>query len=168
MLAPVLLAASLAAAAPEAAAGPNRRIENATVVQVSPRPAAGSGVFAIYADFEVVTPAGERLRMYVLWMGGSQYLPDVGAVCAIGYRRAPLLPGNLHRPSGTAGQRDEGLLNVIQELSCGPPLALPAAGLSAAPSRDRLPQASARPAARPWPNPWRGSPPAPRDGRRNP
>lgn len=128
MLAPLLLASTLTATqpAPEAP-GPNRRIENAAVVQVSPRPAAGSGVFAVYADFDVATPAGERLRMYVLWMGGSQYLPDVGAVCTIAYRREPLLRGNIHNPPGRAG-RAEGALNVVYELSCGPPLELPGSG----------------------------------------
>ena len=125
MLAPLLIGASLAAASPAAdAARPYRRLEDATVVQVSPRPAAGSGVFAIYADFEVATAAGEHLRMYVLWMGGSQYLPDVGAVCAISYRRQPLARGNVHNPPARAG-RPEGPLNVVQELSCGPPMEWP-------------------------------------------
>jgi hypothetical protein len=125
MFAPLLIGASLAAASPPSdAAGPDRRLEDATVVQVSPRPAASSGVFAIYADFEVATPAGERLRMYVLWMGESQYLPDVGAVCTIRYRRQPLARGNVHNPSPRAG-RPEGPLNVVQELSCGPPMAWP-------------------------------------------
>ena len=123
MLAPLLLTAALAAAPPETA-GASRRLEEAIVVQVSPRPAAGSGVFAIYADFEVATPAGQRLRMYVLWMGGSQYLPDVGAVCAISYRHEPLARGNLHNPPARAG-RPEGPLNVVYELNCGPPLEQP-------------------------------------------
>jgi hypothetical protein len=124
MLAPLLLAAALAAASPADAPSPNRRIENATVIQVSPRPAAGSGVFAIYADFEVATPAGERLRMYVLWMSRNQYLPDVGAVCAISYRHEPLARGNLHNPPARPS-RPEGPLNVVYELSCGPPLEQP-------------------------------------------
>ena len=128
MLAPLILAAALSGAPPAAeAASPYRRIEQGVVVQVSPRPAAGSGVFAVYADFEVATPTGERLRMYVLWMGGSQYLPDVGAVCRIIYRHEPLLRGNLHNPRARPG-RPEGPLNVVHELSCGPPLALPGAG----------------------------------------
>jgi hypothetical protein len=128
MFAPLLLAAALTGAppAPETA-GPYRRIEHGTVVQVSPRPAAGSGVFAVYADFEVATPAGERLRMYVLWMGGSQYLPDVGAVCTINYRREPLLRGNLHNPPARLG-RPEGPLNVVYELSCMPGMELPRSG----------------------------------------
>lgn len=128
VLAPLLLAASLAAAAPAPEAeSAIRRIENGVVVQVSPRPAAGSGRFAVYADFEVATPAGERLRMYVLWMGGSQYLPDVGAVCAIAYRNQPLARGNLHNPPARLG-RPEGPLNVVQELSCGPPMHWPRSG----------------------------------------
>ena len=128
MLAPLLLAAALTGAPPATgAASPYRRIEQGIVIQVSPRPPAGSGVFAIYADFEVATPAGERLRMYVLWMGGSQYLPDLGAVCTISYRREPLLRGNIHNPPARLG-RPEGPLNVVYELSCGPPLALPGAG----------------------------------------
>lgn len=137
MLAPLLLAAALTAAQP-APAGPSpyRRIEQGIVIQVSPRPAAGSGVFAIYADFEVATPAGERLRMYVLWMGGSQYLPDVGAICAISYRHEPLARGNLHNPPARLG-RPEGPLNVVYELSCGPPLALPSATLESTSARAR-------------------------------
>jgi len=128
MLAPLLLAATMTAAQPApAAAGPNRRIEDARVVHVSPRPAAGSGVFAIYADFDVVTRAGERVRMYVLWMGGSQYLPDVGAVCSIAYRNEPLARGNLRNPPAQLG-RPDGPLNVVYELSCGPPLEQPPAG----------------------------------------
>lgn len=124
MLSQLLLAATLAAAlpAPEAE-GPNSRIEGATVVQVSPRPQAGSGVFAIYADFEVATRSGERLRMYVLWMGGSQYLPDVGAVCTINYRHEQLARGNLHNPPARVG-RPEGPVNVVSELSCAPGLPL--------------------------------------------
>jgi hypothetical protein len=110
--------------APEPASA-NRRIEHGMVMQVSPRPAAGSGVFAIYADFEVATPSGERLRMYVLWMGGNQYLPHVGSVCTISYRNEPLARGNLHNPPARRGQ-PEGPLNVVHELNCGPPLSLPA------------------------------------------
>lgn len=106
MLAPLLLAASLTAAAPAPdAAGPNRRVENATVVRVSPRSAAGSGVQAIYADFEVATRAGERLTLYVLWMGGNQYLPDVGAVwrspIAASRSRQGTSPTTKRRASGT-------------------------------------------------------------------
>jgi len=128
MLAPLLLAAALTGAPPAAAAAnPYRRIEQGVVIQVSPRPPAGSGVFAIYADFEVATSAGQRLRMYVLWRGGSQYLPDVGAVCTIIYRHEPLLRGNLHNPTVRPG-RPEGPLNLVYELSCGPPLALPVPG----------------------------------------
>lgn len=126
MLALLLLAAALTAASPLAeAAGPDRRIENATVVQVSPRPGFGSGVLAVYADFEVRTRSGERLRMYVLWMSRNQYLPDVGAVCTISYRHEPLLAGNAHNPAARRG-RPEGPLNVVHELSCAPGLPPPA------------------------------------------
>lgn len=128
MPAPLLLAAALTATSAAAETpGPYRRLENATVIQASPRPAAGSGVFAIYADFEVATTSGERLRMYVLWMGGNQYLPDVGAVCTISYRHEPLARGNLHNPPPRTG-RPEVPLNVVYELSCGPPLHWPAPG----------------------------------------
>ena len=139
MLAPLLLAAALTAAQPTPEASPNRRIEHGTVVQVSPRPAAGSGVLAIYADFEVATPAGARLRMYVLWMGGSQYLPDVGAVCAISYRHEPLAPGNWHDHNIRGVGRDDGPHNVVSELSCGPPFEQPRSNLLAAPLPERVP-----------------------------
>ena len=126
MLAGLILVAAALTEAPSAAEAlsPYRRIEQGVVVQASPRPAAGSGVFAIYADFEIATPTGERLRMYVLWMGGNQYLPEVGAVCAISYRSEPLARGNLHNPPA----RPEGPLNVVYELSCGPPMDQPRSG----------------------------------------
>ena len=128
MLAPLAFIAMLAGTAQATPpAAPFQRIENALVVQVSPRPTAGSGVFASYADFEVVPPGGTRQRMYVLWMGGSQYLPDVGAVCTIAYRREPLARGNIHNPPTQAGRTEEPL-NVVYELSCGPPLELPGPG----------------------------------------
>lgn len=128
MVVSLLLAALLAGTAQRPApAAPFQRIENALVVQVSPRPAAGSGVFAIYADFEVVRSGGTRQRMYVLWMGANQYLPEVGTVCTITYRREPLARGNIHNPPARIGQ-PEGPLNVVYELSCGPPLELPGAG----------------------------------------
>jgi hypothetical protein len=125
MVARLLMAAALAGAstAPDAD-GAIRRMEDGVVVQVSPRPAAGSGVFAIYADFEVIAPGGERQRMYVLWMSANQYLPEVGSVCTIIYRREALARGNLHNPPARLGH-PEGPLNVVYELSCGPPLAQP-------------------------------------------
>src|SRR5207237_5577007 len=98
------LTAGLAVAAPTPAGGTTMRIEEGVVVQVSPRPAAGSGVFAIYADFDVAPRDGPRQRMYVLWMGGNQYLPDVGSVCAIAYRREPLARGNIHNPPDQSGR----------------------------------------------------------------
>ncbi|WP_395613658.1 hypothetical protein [Allosphingosinicella sp.] len=116
MLAPLLLAAMLTTAQPPPAA-PLLWLENARVTQVSPA-AADSGVFAVYRDFDVVLPNGQTQRLYVLWMSQHQYMPEVGNTCTIGYRREPLLPGNLHRPQ-REGQRDQRMFNVVQELSCG-------------------------------------------------
>ena len=115
MLAPLLLAATLAAQpAPPA---PLLWLQNARVTQVSPA-APDSGRFAVYRDFDVVLPNGQTQRLYVLWMSQHQYMPEVGNTCTIGYRREPLLPGNLHRPQ-REGQRDQRMFNVVQELSCG-------------------------------------------------
>ena len=115
MLAPLLLAAMLTAQ--PAPAAPMLWLENARVTQVSPA-APDSGHFAVYRDFDVVLPGGQTYRLYVLWMGQHQYMPDVGVVCTIGYRRGPLLPGNLHRPQ-REGRPDEGPFNVVEELGCG-------------------------------------------------
>lgn len=124
MFGSLILAAALAGPAPATAGpGPMLRLRNATVVLVSPRPAGVSGRIASYADFVVATEAGVRLRMYLLWMSNRQYLPDVGAVCAITYRRERLGGGTLHSPSAS-GQED-GLANLVYELSCGPPLEWP-------------------------------------------
>jgi len=116
MRAPLLLAAMLATAQPPPAA-PLLWLENARVTQVSPA-AADSGVFAVYRDFDVVLPNGQTHRLYVLWMGQHQYMPEVGNICTIGYRREALLPGNLHRPE-RAGTPDPSRFNVVQELGCG-------------------------------------------------
>jgi hypothetical protein len=118
MLAPTILAALLAGSAPaRTPAAPLRWLDHARVTQVSPA-AADSGVFAVYRDLDVVLPGGQTYRLYVLWMSQHQYMPDVGAVCTIGYRREALVPGNLHRPPG-GGQRDVAPFNVVQELGCG-------------------------------------------------
>lgn len=115
MLAPLLLAAMLTTASPPAP--PLLWLENARVTQVSPA-APASGVFAVYRDFDVVLPDGQTHRLYVLWMGQHQYMPEVGNTCTIGYRREALLPGNLHRPE-REGAPDPSRFNVVQELGCG-------------------------------------------------
>ena len=67
---------------------------------------------------DVVLPKGRTHRLYVLWMGQHQYMPEVGNTCTIGYRREALLPGNLHRPE-REGAPDPSRFNVVQELGCG-------------------------------------------------
>jgi hypothetical protein len=115
MIASLILAAALPA---ESAPAPLLRMEDAQVVAVGPRPPA-SGIFASYADMDVLPPGGgPPQRMYMLWASRNQYLPEVGAICRIVYRREPLLPGNLHRPV-RPGAADRGPLNVVHELSCG-------------------------------------------------
>ncbi|HYD12188.1 MAG TPA: hypothetical protein VEC11_05020 [Allosphingosinicella sp.] len=114
MILSLTLAAALAA---DAAPPPLLRMENARVIAVGPRPP-DSGIFASYADMDVAPPGGRPQRMYMLWASRHQYLPDVGSVCRIVYRREPLLPGNLHRPPGH-GQPDRAPFNVVYELNCG-------------------------------------------------
>ncbi len=130
MIGDLLLAAALTGASPaisQPAANPFPRMGNARVVRVSPRPGFMSGIVAVYADFDVAMPGKEPQRMYMLWMTMDQFLPEVGSICTIGYRRAPLLGGNLHRPIAGEGPRDAGPRNIVEDLSCGPPLELPAA-----------------------------------------
>jgi hypothetical protein len=132
MLAPLLLAAMLAGTAPAVAApAPLLWLEDARVIQVSPN-AADSGVFAVYRDFDVVLPDGQTYRLYMLWMSQHQYMPEVGTICTIGYRREALLPGNLHRPE-REGAPDRSTFNVVQELGCG---------FAPNPAPPRLPQRS--------------------------
>lgn len=118
MLALLVMVAALTGSPPTPGGySPTLRLENARVTRVSP-PAPDSGVFAVYRDFEVVLPDGRPQRMYVLWMSQNQYMPEVGAVCTIVYRREALAPGNLHRPEHE-GRPDQGPFNVVHELSCG-------------------------------------------------
>ncbi len=128
MVARLLLATSLIGAAPaavERGAGPMLRMEYVRVVHVSPRPPA-SGIFASYADFDVAAWDGETQRMYLLWAGESQYLPEAGFVCTIGYRREPLAGGNLQNHDNRVSLhanldsvRDDGPHNIVHDLNCG-------------------------------------------------
>jgi hypothetical protein len=61
------------------------------VVQEYGPAAPGSGVFAMYRDITALSTRGEPLTLVVLWLGGDQKLPEVGAVCEVQYRVAPLV-----------------------------------------------------------------------------
>jgi hypothetical protein len=120
MLAPLLLAAAfieMAPTPPRDHAGPALRIENGRIVQAW-RPPFGSGIFAVYADFDVAVPGGSQQRMYLLWAGEPQFLPDASSVCTITYRREALLPGNVHRPV-RVGRHEQGPVNLVHQLDCG-------------------------------------------------
>ena len=65
-------------------------LENAVVVRQSPRPTVGSGVFAVWADFDVEVRGGARQRMYQIFLVRDQFIPPVRSVCRIRFARAPL------------------------------------------------------------------------------
>ena len=129
MLVPLMIAASIMQASPTGPGqGQVRLVENARVIHVT-KPSFVSGTWAVYADFDIVVPGAAPMRMYVLWMTMNQYLPDVGSICTIRYRSEPLVGGNLHNHPDRSDVRDANEPhNVVQDLSCGPPLEQPRRG----------------------------------------
>lgn len=127
MFAPLLMAAALAGQSSTASTppAPTQRIAHGRIVRVSERPGIGSGILAVYADFDAAPPGGQAQHLYLLWMMPDQFLPAVGAVCTISYRAEPLLGGNWHnhsnrRPASSDDPyHDDGPHNVVQTMDCG-------------------------------------------------
>ena len=125
MIAQLVVAAGLAAASTATAPADDRpplRRDVARILAAGPRPA-GSGMFAVYADFDVM-PAGSAVaeRMYKLWLGApDEFLPEAGMLCTISYRREPLLGGNAHRDKGQEARPDNGPHDVVESLDCAAP-----------------------------------------------
>lgn len=122
MISPLVLASMLSAAAPAASppapAAPSLQIDNGRITRTGVRPGFGSGIFAVYADFDVAAPNGAPQRMYLLWMMPDQLLPDAGSICTISYRQQPLARGNLHDHPDRPDAQDEGPHNVVEGISC--------------------------------------------------
>ena len=137
MIAGFVIATAMAGAIPSATqpgAGPLLRSEYAHVLAVGRRDLPGSGIFAVYANFDIAS-AGGQARMHVLWAGVAQFLPQVGSICTIGYRRERLAGGNMHEHDTPVDVRDHDILhNVVYELDCGQAPGQPPAGQRGSPS----------------------------------
>ncbi len=64
-------------------------LDGAVVVRVSRLPSVMSGVFAVWADFEVRVD-GRVQTMDMIYLRPDQFIPPVNSVCRIVFERAPL------------------------------------------------------------------------------
>jgi hypothetical protein len=65
-------------------------LRDVTVVRVSQRPIAGSGIVMVWADFDVRERSGRRRRMYMLYFDEHQFIPPLRSRCDIIFELRPV------------------------------------------------------------------------------
>ena len=87
-------------------------LDGAVVLRVSRRPTVMSGVFAVWADFDVRIGGGVQ-TMYMIYLRPDQFIPPVDSACRIVFERAPL--DGISSDGSLDGRR---LHNRVEALDC--------------------------------------------------
>ena len=87
-------------------------LDGAVVLRVSRRPTVMSGVFAVWADFDVRVGGGVQ-TMYMIYLRRDQFIPPANSVCRIVFERAAL--DGISSDGSLDGRR---LRNRVEALDC--------------------------------------------------
>ena len=87
-------------------------LDGVVVLRVSRRPTVMSGVFAVWADFDVRVGGGVQ-TMYMIYLRPDQFIPPVNSVCRIVFERAAL--DGISSDGSLDGRR---LRNRVEALDC--------------------------------------------------